>query len=83
MLALCRWMTRRRARAQRGSAGVSTGSDSGNDLKRALLKGHGFEIIGAEFVRREKTETSTFAFEHVRATPVPTLRAELARLPRK
>jgi hypothetical protein len=51
--------------------------------KRALLKGHGFDVVGVQFVRRGKIETWALAFEHVRATPVPTLRAELARFPRK
>ncbi len=51
--------------------------------KRALLKGLGFAIVGMRFVRRGKTETETLSFGHVRETPLPTLRAELARLPRK
>jgi hypothetical protein len=51
--------------------------------KRALMKGHNFEIIGTQFVRRSKTETSALEFEHIRKTPIPTLRAELSRLPRK
>jgi hypothetical protein len=51
--------------------------------KRALLKGHNFDIIGTQFVRRSKAETSALEFEDVRGTPIPTLRAELARLPRK
>ena len=51
--------------------------------KRALLKGLGFEVVEMRFVRRGKTETETLSFEHVRAMPIPTLRAELARFPRK
>jgi hypothetical protein len=51
--------------------------------KRALLKGHNFDIIGTQFVRRGKSRTWTLAFDHVRGTPIPTLRGELAQLPRK
>jgi hypothetical protein len=46
--------------------------------KRALLKGHGFDVVGVQFVRRGKTEISALAFEHVREIPLATLRAELA-----
>jgi len=49
----------------------------------ALLKGLGFDVVEMRFVRRGKTETETLSFEHVRAMPIPTLRAELARFPRK
>jgi hypothetical protein len=50
--------------------------------KRALLKGHGFGIVSMGFVRRGKSRSWTLAFDHVRDTPLATLRAELARLPR-
>jgi hypothetical protein len=51
--------------------------------KRALLKGHGFNVVGVQFVRPGNPETWTLAFKHVRETPISTLRAELARFPRK
>jgi hypothetical protein len=51
--------------------------------KRALLKSHGFDVVGVQFIRRRKTEISALAFEHVREMPLATLRAELARLPSK
>ena len=51
--------------------------------KRALLKSHGFDIVGSEFVKRGKSEPWMLTFEHVRDTQLPTLRAELAGLPRK
>jgi hypothetical protein len=51
--------------------------------KRKLLKSYNFEIFETGFVRRGKTESWALEFEHVRETPIPTLRAELARLPRR
>ena len=48
--------------------------------KRALLKGLGFDVVGMRFVRCGKTETETLSFEHVRAMPIPTLRAETGPL---
>jgi hypothetical protein len=51
--------------------------------KRALLKGHGFDVVEMRFVRHGKTETETLSFEHVRGTPLATLRAELARSPQR
>jgi hypothetical protein len=49
--------------------------------KTALLRQRGFDIVGIRFVKRsdEKREPwTTLTFEHVRDTPLPTLRAELS-----
>jgi hypothetical protein len=51
--------------------------------KTALLKDHGFDIepFGDGFLKRGKTEPWILTFEHVRDTPLATLRAQLSAGP--
>jgi len=49
--------------------------------KATLLKRHGFDIFGEEFVRRGNSDTRTLAFKHARDTSLAALRAELNNLP--
>ena len=48
----------------------------------ALLKQHGFDIVGVQFVKRGKTAPWILGFEHVRDTPIGNLRAELIAGPK-
>lgn len=50
--------------------------------KTALLKQHGFDIVGVQFVKRGKTAPWILGFEHVRDTSLATLRAELSAGPK-
>lgn len=52
-----------------------------NDIgteKAALLKDHGFDIVGVQFVKRGKSKPWILEFEHVRDTPIAALRVELS-----
>jgi hypothetical protein len=49
--------------------------------KTTLLKSHGFDVFGEEFVRRGNNDTRTLAFKHARDTSLAALRAELTDLP--
>jgi hypothetical protein len=49
--------------------------------KTTLLKSHGFDVFGEEFVRRGNHDTRTLAFRHALDTPLAALRIELTNLP--